>query len=59
MILGSISAESVVQAVDMATKMDVLGSNVKDYTDLNMSMKVIKIIQSYTDIINRMVWRKI
>lgn len=58
MILGSISAEAVIQAVEMATKIDVVGSNVEDYIETNVSVKVIKIIQSYTDVINRMVWRK-
>jgi UDP-N-acetylglucosamine 2-epimerase (non-hydrolysing) len=59
MILGSISTNAVIQAVDMATKIDVIGSDVEDYVETNMSMKVIKIIQSYTDVINRMVWRKL
>ena len=43
----------------MATKMTEVGSDVEDYKELNNSIKVIKIIQSYTDVINRMVWRKI
>jgi UDP-N-acetylglucosamine 2-epimerase (non-hydrolysing) len=34
------------------------GSNVPDYVDQNFSLKVIKIIISYIDIINRLVWRK-
>ena len=34
------------------------GIPVPDYTDLNVSMKVVKIIQSYTNVVNKMVWRK-
>ncbi len=37
---------------------NVLGKPCPDYVDLNVSMKVIRIIQSYTNIVNRMVWRK-
>jgi UDP-N-acetylglucosamine 2-epimerase (non-hydrolysing) len=58
MILGSITSTAVIQAVEMATKMEVLGSNVEDYEELNMSVKVIKIIQSYTGVVDKMVWRK-
>ncbi|SFF58603.1 UDP-N-acetylglucosamine 2-epimerase (non-hydrolysing) [Halobacillus alkaliphilus] len=61
MIIGSITTEQVVQAVNMATEMDEhgeLGVDVPDYTDKNVSIKIIKIIQSYTGIVNRMVWRK-
>jgi len=35
-----------------------LGTPVPDYVDENVSTKVVKIIQSYTSIVNRMVWRK-
>ena len=35
-----------------------LGKPCPDYTDTNVSMKVVRIIQSYTNIVNRMVWRK-
>ena len=61
-IIGSITGESVLQAVETAVQMQEnhdLGTPVPDYTDENVSTKVVKIIQSYTDIINRMVWRKI
>ena len=44
-------------AVEM-NKNDDIGVNVPNYTDENVSVKVIKIIQSYTGIINKMVWRK-
>ncbi|MDL2297792.1 UDP-N-acetylglucosamine 2-epimerase (non-hydrolyzing) [Synergistaceae bacterium OttesenSCG-928-D05] len=61
-ILGSITQESVLQAVDMAVEMQQnseLGSDVPDYVEENVSVKVIKIIQSYTSIVNCMVWRKL
>ena len=60
-IIGSITEESVLQAVETAVKMQEnhdLGAKVPDYTDENVSTKVVKIIQSYTSVINRMVWRK-
>lgn len=60
-IIGSISADNVVQAVDLAVEMnrnEDLGINVPDYEDQNVSTKVVKIIQSYTAIVNRMSWRK-
>lgn len=60
-ILAGIDENSLLQAVDMATEMTEsgeLGIQVPDYTDQNVSIKVIKIIQSYTGIIDKMVWRK-
>ncbi len=60
-ILGSISKKQVLQAVDMATEMiknNDFGVEVPNYADENVSVKVVKFIQSYTGIINRMVWRK-
>jgi UDP-N-acetylglucosamine 2-epimerase len=60
-IIGSITSEQVLQAVDMAVMMGEngdLGVAVPDYVDENVSIKVVKIIQSYTGIVNRMVWRK-
>lgn len=60
-IIGSITTEEVLQAVDMAVAMNDnndLGLDVPNYVDENVSIKVIKIIQSYTGIVNRMVWRK-
>ena len=59
--IGSISTEQVLQAVELATSMYASGeqpAEVKAYSDVNVSTKIIKIIQSYTGIINRMVWRK-
>ena len=60
-IIGGISTEQVLQAVDLAVVMyknDDLGVTTPDYADENVSVKVIKIIQSYTEIVNKMVWRK-
>ena len=60
-IIGSITEESVLQAVETAVKMQEnhdLGVQVPDYTDENVSTKVVKIIQSYTSIVDRMVWRQ-
>jgi len=60
-VIGSITAESVLQAVDMAVNMQAngeLGLTVPDYSDENVSTKTVKIIQSYVGIINKMVWRK-
>lgn len=60
-IIGSITTEQVLQAVDMAVEMRANGDdgvNVPDYIDENVSTKVVKIIQSYTGIVNKMVWRK-
>lgn len=60
-IIGSITTEQVLQAVDLAVSMyrngDV-GVTTPDYADENISVKVVKIIQSYVGIVNRMVWRK-
>lgn len=60
-ILGSITTDYVLQAVDMATAMHEAGDfgvEVPNYADENVSTKVVKIIQSYTGIVNKMVWRK-
>lgn len=60
-VIGSITTEQVLQAVEIATKMNKNneeGINVPDYIDENVSIKIVKIIQSYTGIVNRMVWRK-
>lgn len=59
--IGSISEEQVLQAVELAVSMyenSDLTSKVSAYSDTNVSAKVVKIIQSYTGIINKMVWRK-
>lgn len=59
--IGSITKEEVLQAVELAVSMKEnrdMPSNVEAYTEENVSVKVIKIIQGYVGIINRMVWRK-
>ena len=61
MIIGGITTEQVLQSVNMAIEMNTegsLGEDVPNYVDENVSTKVIKIIQSYTGIVNKMVWRK-
>ena len=59
--VGSITSEQVLQAVDLAVSMhanDDDASDVPAYTENNVSTKIVKIIQSYVGIINKMVWRK-
>ena len=59
--IGSITTTQVLQAVELATAMNIngdLASNVDCYMDKNVSTKVVKLIQSYTGIINKMVWKK-
>ena len=59
--IGSITSEAVCQAVELATTMCANGDDacaVPAYMDNNVSTKVIKLIQSYVGIINKMVWRK-
>lgn len=60
-VLTGIGIESVLQGVNVAIRMNEaseLASEVIDYKEKNVSMKVVKIIQSYVSIVNRMVWRK-
>ena len=60
-ILAGIDEVSLLQAVDTAVEMNKnndFGIPVPDYTDINVSDKVVKIIQSYTGVVNKMVWRK-
>ena len=60
-ILAGIDEHSLLQAVDTAVKMNRNEDNglpVPNYTDENVSTKVVKLIQSYTGIVNKMVWRK-
>lgn len=60
-ILAGIDEDSLLQAVDVAVEMNNdgdLGIPVPDYVDENVSDKVVKIIQSYTGVVNKMVWRK-
>ena len=60
-VLSGIDTLGLLQSVDLAVEMVKNGDNgvpVPDYTDENVSDKVVKIIQSYTGVINKMVWRK-
>lgn len=60
-ILAGITTEQVLQAVDVAVEMNKngdLGIPVPNYTDENVSTKLVKLIQSYTGVVNKMVWRK-
>ena len=60
-ILSGIDETGLLQAVDVAVEMNKngdLGTPVPDYADENVSDKVVKIIQSYTGVVNKMVWRK-
>ena len=62
-ILSGIDAKGLLQAVDTAVEMIRQEKNggaipVPDYTDENVSDKVVKIIQSYVGVVNKMVWRK-
>ncbi len=60
-IIGGITTESIEQSIDISVSMDnnnePMGIS-NDYKDTNVSIKVVKIIQSYTDIVNRTVWNK-
>lgn len=60
-VLAGIDVESLLQAVEMTVTMqrtECFGTPVAGYTAENVSMKVARIIQSYTGIVNKMVWRK-
>ncbi len=60
-VLAGIDEESLLQAVNTAVAMNNAGDNgspVPNYTDEDVSTKVVKIIQSYTGIVNKRVWRK-
>ena len=60
-ILAGIDEHSLLQAVDTAVEMNRngdIGIPVPDYVEENVSTKVVKIIQSYTGVVNKMVWRK-
>lgn len=59
--VGSITTEQVLQAVNLAVEMHKNGDDASDvpcYSDPNVATKIVKIIQSYTGIINKMVWKK-
>ena len=60
-VLAGIDENSLLQAVDTAVEMVREGDNgipVPDYVEENVSTKVVKLIQSYTGVVNKMVWRK-
>ena len=60
-ILGGITFDSITQAIEVITKEKELSEElvkVHDYTDINVSTKVINIIQGYTSVINKFIWRK-
>ena len=60
-VLAGIDGKSLLQAVDTAVEMNRNGDHglpVPNYTDENVSAKVVKLIQSYTGVVNKMVWRK-
>lgn len=60
-VLAGIDSNSLVQAVETAVAMNKNGDYgipVPDYVEENVSTKVVKIIQSYTGVVNKMVWRK-
>ena len=60
-ILSGIDEHGLLQSVDTAVEMTASGDHgipVPDYVEENVSTKVVKIIQSYTGVVNKMVWRK-
>ena len=60
-ILAGINEHDLLQAVDVAVEMvknDDNGIPVPNYVDENVSTKIVKLIQSYTGVVNKMVWRK-
>lgn len=60
-ILAGITAQELLQATGMAIDMKqkgILGKPCPDYTDETVSMKVVRIIQGYVNVVNKMVWRK-
>ena len=60
-ILAGINEHDLLQAVDVAVEMvrnEDNGTPVPNYTDENVSTKIVKLIQSYTGVVNKMVWRK-
>ena len=57
-VLAGIDEKNLLQAVEVALLNKGGCKPVRDYTDLNVSDKVVKLIQSYTGVVNKMVWRK-
>jgi UDP-N-acetyl-L-fucosamine synthase len=61
MVIGCITTEQVLQAIEISVALNAngdIGADVQDYLDENVSIKVIKLIQSYTGLINEFIWRK-
>jgi len=60
-ILGGITSDSITQAIEIITKQKSSGEKIvkaHDYTDINVGIKVVNIIQGYTSVINKFIWRK-
>ena len=60
-VLSGIETDTLLQALELAVclkKNGDTGAPVPDYQDENVSTKVVQLIQSYTHVVNRMVWRK-
>ena len=60
-VLAGIDENSLLQAVETAVQLtgnEEFATPVPDYTDKNVSDKIVRLIQSYTGIVNKMVWRK-
>jgi len=58
-VIGGYTAESLLQSVALTiSSFDGEDHRPKDYCDMNVSQKVVKIVQSYTPIINEFVWNK-
>ena len=60
-VLAGINEHDLLQAVDVAVEMNKEGDHglpVPNYVDENVSTKIVKLIQSYTGVVNKMVWRK-
>lgn len=61
-VIGGITAREIIRSVELAVKAVESGDMpepASDYEDKNVSIKIVKLIQSYTDIVNRTVWRKL
>lgn len=59
--MAGINEHDLLQAVDVAVEMNKEGDHglpVPNYVDENVSTKIVKLIQSYTGVVNKMVWRK-
>jgi UDP-N-acetylglucosamine 2-epimerase (non-hydrolysing) len=60
-VIGGIKGNDIEQAIELAVSMKENNeptATISDYSDANVSVKVVKIIQSYTSIVNKVVWGK-